>query len=196
MKRIVDPFLVAFWAISPSVAWAQANTEHEGMPQLNFASPLTTSQVVWMAVIFLALYLLLARWALPQVAAVLDDRAARINADLDAARAAKSEVDAATAEVRRATRQAQADAQAHINAAVSEAKAASAAQAVEANARLDARLATAEAQISAARAAAMGALRQVASETTEVLIDRLTGAVADRERVNDVVSSVIATRRA
>ena len=32
-----------------------AGPEHEGMPQLNFKSPLTLSQVVWGAVIFVLL---------------------------------------------------------------------------------------------------------------------------------------------
>ena len=31
----------------------------EGMPQLDFANPLTTSQVVWGALIFIVLYILL-----------------------------------------------------------------------------------------------------------------------------------------
>ncbi len=166
------------------------------MPQLNFASPLTVSQVVWMALIFLTLYLLLARWGLPQVEAVLEDRATRINGDLDAARAAKSEVDAAMNEVRVATRQAQGEAQAQIASAVAEAKAAAAAQAEQANARLEEQLSRAENQIEAARSAAMGALRQVASVTTANLVDRLTGAAAESERVNEVVGAVIAARRA
>ena len=38
-----------------------------GMPQLQFNNPLTTGQVFWGAVIFLLLYLLLGRSALPRV---------------------------------------------------------------------------------------------------------------------------------
>ena len=37
------------------------------MPQLDFANPLTTSQVVWGAIIFVVLYILLSRIALPKV---------------------------------------------------------------------------------------------------------------------------------
>ena len=72
------------------------------MPQLDFANPLTTSQVVWMAVIFGVLYYLLSAWALPQVASVLDDRAARIGADLDSARLAKLNADTAATELQEA----------------------------------------------------------------------------------------------
>jgi F-type H+-transporting ATPase subunit b len=186
---------VSVWLTLPAVALAAETAEHEGMPQLNFASPLTTSQVVWMALIFFAFYMLLSRWALPQVASVLEDRTTRINNDLDAARAAKSEVDAALAEVQRATREAQAEAQAQIAASVARAKAEAAAQAEQANARLEAQLASAEAQIATARTAAMGALRQVASETTSILIGRLTGQAPELGRVDDMVGAVIAARR-
>jgi F-type H+-transporting ATPase subunit b len=76
----------------------------EGMPQLDFANPLTLAQVVWLGIIFFALYLLLSRWALPRVAAVLEIRAAAIAADLDAARGAKVKADTAVDELTRATR--------------------------------------------------------------------------------------------
>ena len=64
-----------------------ARAAEGGMPQLDFGNPLTVSQVVWGAVIFLALYLVFANWGLPLVASVLDERDARINGDLDVARA-------------------------------------------------------------------------------------------------------------
>ena len=35
-----------------AVLLVAAGPEHEGMPQLNFKSPLTVSQVVWGAIIF------------------------------------------------------------------------------------------------------------------------------------------------
>ena len=56
------------------------------MPQLDFATPLTTSQVVWGALIFIVLYVLPPACALPQVGAVLEERAAHIGRDLEAAR--------------------------------------------------------------------------------------------------------------
>ena len=49
---------------------AMAAEAGKGMPQLDFANPLTRAQVVWGAIIFLVLYVLLSRWALPQVASV------------------------------------------------------------------------------------------------------------------------------
>ena len=74
---------------------AFAEEAKKGMPQLDFHNPLTISQVVWLAIIFCVLYVLLSKWALPQVASVLDARAGAIAADLDAARGAKQGADAA-----------------------------------------------------------------------------------------------------
>lgn len=164
------------------------------MPQLDFNNPLTIAQVVWMALIFGSLYLLLARWALPQVASVLDERAARIAADLDTARRAKAEADAAVTELRQATDQAKVLAQSAISDAVAQAKAAAAEQAHTANARLDAQLAEAELRIGASRSAAMGALRDVAIETASVVVARLTGAAADPATVSREVGHALAAR--
>jgi len=175
-----------------STAFAQEETK--GMPQLDFTNPLMLSQVVWLGVIFLALYLLLAKWALPQVSEVLAERAATIGRDLESAQAAKNEADAYVAELTAATRHAHADAQRQIAEAVEAAKAAAAAQATEMNARLEAQLAAAERQIAEARATALGALRQVATETAATVVNRLTGMTPDVHAVSAVVGNVLAAR--
>jgi len=74
-----------------------------GMPQLDFSTPLTVSQVVWGAVIFVVLYVMLARVGLPRVASVLEERAGHIHRDLEGARAAKTKADADTEEAASAT---------------------------------------------------------------------------------------------
>ena len=164
------------------------------MPQLDFANQLTISQVVWMALIFGTLYLLLTNWALPQVATVLNDRAHRISTDLESARFAKSQADQAAAEISEGSRRANAEAQAAIAQAVAQAKAEAAEQARQANERLDAQLAEAEGRIQAAQASAMGALRQVATETAAVVVDRLTGQAPPAPAVEAAVGRVMATR--
>ena len=168
----------------------------EGMPQLDFANPLTTSQVVWGAIIFVVLYILASRTALPQVQTVLEERANRIARDLESAQQAKVRSDAAVAEVTAATVKARAEAQAAINAAVDEAKADAAKQAEALNARLDRQLADAEGQIAAARNAAMGALRQVATDTAGTVIARLTGAPPDAARLNAAIGAALTARGA
>jgi F-type H+-transporting ATPase subunit b len=166
----------------------------EGMPQLDFANPLTISQVVWLVFIFTVLYVALSRWGLPLVGEVLEARATAIARDLDVARKAKADSDAAVAAANEATRKAQAEAQAEIATAVGRAKEAAAAEAAEVNARLDAQLAEAEQRIGVARAAAMGALRQVATETAQVVVTRLTGRAPRREAVDQAIGAALAAR--
>jgi len=185
--------LSAVAALLMSLPFA-AMAKDGGMPQLDFANPLTKSQVVWGAIIFIVLYLLLSRWGLPQVASVLTERESKIAADLDAARAAKGKADAAISQVTDATQKARAEAQAAVTAASDKAKQEAAAQSAALNARLDAQLADAESRIAAARGAAMGALRQVANDTAETVIARLTGAPAPAGAVDRAVGNMLTAR--
>ncbi len=178
------------WIAAAAMCWPGVAAA-AGMPQLDFANPLTTSQVVWGVVIFILLYVTLSRWALPQVGAVLDQRAASIEADLGTARAVKSTADAAIVEMTTAIERARAEAQTAINTAVDHAKQAAAVQAAEQDARLEAQLRAAEASIGAARAAAMGALRQVATDTATAILGKLTGRAPDPQRLAGAVGAAL-----
>ncbi len=164
------------------------------MPQLDFSNPLTIAQVVWMAIIFGLLYYLLARYALPQVGAVIDDRARRISSDLDSARAAKVQSDAAIAEITEAGRRANAEAQSAIANAIGKAKTEALEQSRIADERLTTQLAEAEHRIAEARNTAMGALREVAQSTASAVVARLTGQPADASAIEGAVGAVMAQR--
>ncbi len=164
------------------------------MPQLDFANPLTISQVVWMFIIFAALYAALRFWALPQVGGVLEMREQRINADLTTARLAKEEADRAAAEIAERGRSASAEAQAQVAAASDAAKREAAEQARIAGEHLEKQLADAEQSIAAARKDAMGALRQVASETATAVVSRLTGHAPDPAHVDAAVGTAMTAR--
>lgn len=164
------------------------------MPQLDFSNPLTIAQVVWMAIIFGALYYILARYALPQVAEVVDGRANRIASDLESARAAKAQSDAAIAEVNEAGRRASAEAQAAISNAIAQVKAEAQEQSRAADERLNQQLEDAEKRIGEARRAAMGALREVARDTAGALVTRLTGHAPDPSAVQRAVEGAMAAR--
>ena len=166
------------------------------MPQLDFGNPLTISQVVWMFLIFGALYLMLARWALPMVGEVIDAREQRVLADLDSARIAKEQADAAAAEIAERSRAASAEAQAEIAKAVAAAKAEAAEKARIDNEQLERQLAEAEQRIGVARNQAMGALREVATDAASTVVTRLTGHPADPASVQAAVGQVMTARAA
>jgi F-type H+-transporting ATPase subunit b len=157
---------------------------------------LTISQVVWGAIIFAVLYVLLKSQGLPLVESVLEERAAHIARDLDGARAAKTSADAGMAEASAATDKARTEAQAAINAALEDAKKTAAAQTEALNTRLEARLHEAETQIAEARGAALGALRQVASETATTVVTRLTGSAPDAVALERAIGTALAARGA
>jgi len=166
------------------------------MPQLDFHNPLTIAQVVWMFVIFGVLYWMLAHYALPQVGHVVEARAARIEGDLDNARLAKLGADQAASEMEEAMRRASADAQAQVAAALNAAKAHAAEESRAADERLNARLAEAEGRIAEARRQALGALREVATDTATSLIARLTSHQPDAAQVSGAVDQALAARAA
>ena len=185
--------------VLPAVALAATGeaVPVEGMPQLAFGHPVQgrylLANVFWLLVIFGLLYFLMANYALPQVGSVLEQRAARISADLEAAHGAKAEADAAMAAHREATARARAEAQAAIATATQQASAEATQRSEALNARLARQIEEAEARIAAARKAAMGALRQVSTETAESVVAKL-GARADRGAIGTAVDRVLAAR--
>ncbi|MDE2239721.1 MAG: F0F1 ATP synthase subunit B [Rhodospirillales bacterium] len=188
MRRLSTALLLA---LVPSVALADGE-----MPQMDFSNPLTLDQVSWMAVILVVLYLVLARWGLPQIGKVLENRAAIIARDLAAARAAKQEADRAVALLTATLSSARANAQAEVAKAVADAKADAAAKAAALSAALDAKLAESEARIDAARNAAMAAIKPVASEAAGEMLLKLTGSVPAQEELVRCVEDALAVRKA
>jgi F-type H+-transporting ATPase subunit b len=197
MKKTIR--IAALLSLATLPAMAQVASEHPGatssagMPQLDFGNPWTIAQVVWMLIIFGALYYVMARYALPQVEGVLEARRARIEGDLESAQAAKQRADAAMAEHQSATARARAEAQAAIAAATQKAQGEAAARAEALNAKLAAQIEAAERQIASARDNAMGALRQVATDTADALVNRLIGR-SDSAAVAKAVERELAAR--
>jgi len=160
-----------------------------GMPQLQFDNPLLLGQVVWGAIIFAVFYVVLSRSALPAVARVLAHRRGRIEGDLEIARRAKQDADAAVEDLRRARHDAAVEAQANVSKVVAEARAAAEAQTHEMNARLEAQIAEAETRIEASRTQALGTLREAASDTARALVDRLLGHQAEGQDFGQAVAA-------
>ena len=171
--RIAAPGLLVLAA--PARGWAGSQ-----MPQLDFANPLTVSQLGWMLGIMAVLYLALSRWALPRLGQVLENRAQRIEGDLTAARAARDAAEQAVAALNRAIKAARDSSQATIAEAIAKAKAEARAHAEAQNAQLSAKIAEAEAAIDQSRTRAMASLPAVAEDVANALVQRLTGAPADR----------------
>ena len=188
LRRLIKP-VVGLFAV-PTVAMA------DGLPQLDFGNKLTTYQVVWGALIFVILYVLASRTALPKVEAVLEERARRIAGDLESAKDAKARADSGIKAATDATAKARSEAQAAINTALETSKQAAAMQSAALNERLDQQLKEAEGQIAAARGAALEALPSVATDTAVALIVRLTGAAPDPVKLRGAIDAAMVARAA
>ncbi|MGO2958871.1 MAG: F0F1 ATP synthase subunit B family protein [Acetobacter sp.] len=178
IKTVRAGVLAALSGVS-FLAMAAPSAHAAGMPQLDFHNPLVTGQVIWGGVIFLGFYLVLSRVMLPRVGRVLEDRSTRISNDLEVARAAKLDADNAVAELQQARRDALSEAQANLKQALDEEQRIAEQKMEEINARLGAEISDAEKRVAAEKLRAFAALKDIAAETTQSLVSRLTGAQAD-----------------
>src|SRR5579862_2494207 len=81
-------------------AAAQASSAGEGAasyPFPPFDTSTFASQIVWFAIIFIALYLVMSRLAVPQISSIIDKRRGRIDGDLQEAERLKGDTDKAIA---------------------------------------------------------------------------------------------------
>jgi F-type H+-transporting ATPase subunit b len=149
------------------------------------------SQLIWLAIFFVALYVIAAKLALPRVGSILAERRARVSGDLDAARRMKDEADAANVAYEKALAEARARAQA----IAGETRAALAAQSAEKRKALEAglhgKLAEAEMSIAATKAAAMANVRGIAQEAAAAIVARLTGATPAQGAVAAAVDAAL-----
>ena len=155
------------------------------MPQLEFAD--YAPQLVWLAIAFVVLYLLMARVALPGIARVLEDRERRIADDLDKAERLKAEADAVLAAYNKSLADARGAAQAEMQKAAAALAAETAKRDRVFAAELAAKTQAAEARIAAAKTAALVELRAAAAEVAASVVVKLIGIEPPGDRVRAAV---------
>lgn len=159
------------------MAETSANTEghagHTAFPP--FESQHFPSQLFWLALTFILLYVLMAKIALPRIGSILADRSKRIGDDIAAAQRLKEQSDAAHAAYEKSL----ADARGRAQGIANETREREAAAAEETNKRLEAelheRLAAADKSIAGRRAAAMENVSAIATDTASAIVERLIG---------------------
>jgi F-type H+-transporting ATPase subunit b len=133
------------------------------------------SQIIWLAITFGLLYLLMSRLALPRIGSILEQRQGRIDGDLAEAQRLKDQSDEALAVYHKALADARNRAQTMANEErLREAKEAEGRR-KELDATLQARIAAAEAAIGERQATAMGSIHSIAAEAAAAIVERLIG---------------------
>jgi F-type H+-transporting ATPase subunit b len=143
------------------------------MPQLN--PPDWAPQLIWLAITFSILYLLMKRVALPRIGSVIEMRAARIANDLDSADKLRRETQEAIAAYEQALAEAKARAHSIAQAGRNRLKEEVAAERAALERDLAGKAAEAEARIHAAKTSALKEVNAVASETAAKIVRRLIG---------------------
>lgn len=148
-------------------AWA------EGLPQLDTST--YSSQVIWLGITFVVLYVLMAKIALPKIGEVLEERQNRIDDNLAKAEELKAQADAASD----AYDTSLADARAKAHDAIREVKEAAFAEASKRqkaqNEALQAKIAESEKAIVKARDEALDGIKDVATDVATAAVEKLLG---------------------
>ncbi|MFZ2030429.1 MAG: hypothetical protein WAU68_08995 [Vitreimonas sp.] len=138
-----------------------------------FDPTLFASQLVWFALCFIALYLIMSRFVLPKVGATLAARADTIEGDLGSAAQKSAQAESARAAMDKAVAKARADARAMVDAARAEVQAKLAAEQEAAEARIAERISAAEARVDGAKQKALSEVPALADGLARDIAERI-----------------------
>jgi F-type H+-transporting ATPase subunit b len=174
-----------------AVETAHTEQPHEKGPFPPFQREHFASQLVWLGLSFVVLYVLVWKVVLPRIGSILSARRARIDGDLAEAAKAKAESEAALANYEKSLADARANAQAIAAKTHQELAARSEARRKELEAALAAKLADAEKQIENTKMAAMKNVRTIALDAAGAILERLIGGAPEKPVLERAVDQVI-----
>jgi F-type H+-transporting ATPase subunit b len=162
------------------------------MPQLDIST--FTPQLVWLAIWFVVLYLLMAKLALPRIARAMEARRRRREDDLARAAQLKAEADEASAAYQKTLAEARAQAQSMIKEMSDRLAADAAARQRALAATLAEQIEAAERRIAATKEQALAEVRGIAVDVGRSIVEKLTGAVPDAAKMAAAVDSSLSGR--
>jgi len=157
------------------------------MPQLQI--PDFAPQLIWLAITFIGLYLLMARVALPRIGGIIEQRRDRIASDLDEAARLNEQTEQAIADYEAALAEARANAHQIAQARREELKAEADKRQGELDAQLSAKIAEAEKRIGAARDAAKAEIKVVAVDAAGEIVKELLGKAPAKRTITTAVNA-------
>jgi F-type H+-transporting ATPase subunit b len=140
-------------------------------------------QLIWLALTFGLLYVILKRVALPRVGEVIEERADRIKRDLAEAGKIKADTEAALANYEQALAEARGKANAIAKGMRDTLTAEVDKERAKVEAAIAAKLADAEQRIADTKARALASVGDIATEVAGAIVARLTGSEVSKEEV-------------
>lgn len=162
------------------------------MPQLNVAEYPT--QIFWLIVTFVPLYLVLWRVVLPRIGEILEGRQRHIDSDLEKAASLRQEAEKVLAEYEKALASARDEAAAAVKKAADDMAARSAERHEAFGAQLAERTREAEGRIADAQQQAVGNLKAVANEIAAAATRKLIGVEPSPDETEQAVNQVVQAR--
>lgn len=178
-------------APAPAPAAKDGHAAHPkgGMPQLKI--PDFPPQLIWLALTFIALYIIMARAALPRIASVLDERREHIASDLDRAGQFKEQTEQAIA----AYEQALAEARGKAHGIAHEARDTLNGELNRERAAIEKQIASksaeAEKRITSAKESALSHVSEIAGDTAEAVVEHLIGEKVSKSELASAVGGVL-----
>jgi F-type H+-transporting ATPase subunit b len=170
-----------------TTAHTEADAHGRAFPP--FQKDTFASQLVSLAVAFVALYLIVSRIALPRVGSLLDARQNAIDGDLAEAQTLKDASDAALKAYESELAAARSRAQAIGAETREKLNTAAEAERKTLEGRLSVKLAEAEKTIGATREAAMSNVRGIAADAAAAIVQQLTGVLPDGKSLDSAVDA-------
>jgi len=149
------------------------------------------SQLIWLAVFFIALYVMMSRLVIPRIGGIISARENRIADDLAEAGRLKTKSDEALADYEKALADARSRAHAIANETRERQTAEAGAQRKALEDKLNARLAEAEKTIADAKQAAMANVRTIASDAAKAIVERLIGTAPADKAVAEAIADIL-----
>jgi F-type H+-transporting ATPase subunit b len=172
-----------------------AHTEAPGAPHKApfppFERETFPSQLFWLAICFIALYVMTARLVRPRVGGIIESRSRRIADDLAEASRFKGEAEAAMAAYEKALADARARSQTIAGETRDKLQAEADRNRKALEDQLAVKLADAEKAIAATKNAAMANVRGIAAEAAAAIVTRLTGVTAPEATIGAALDAVL-----
>ena len=158
------------------------------MPQLDFAT--FPTQIFWLCITFLVLYLVMWKVVIPRISGVLQERQSRVENDLERAEQLQLEATSVLAAYKESISNGKLEAQKIIQEATLQIAKSQTQRETEALKRISAMTKEAEGKITAARNDAIADIRSVAAELVQITVLKLSGSEVSKEEALTTVETV------
>ncbi len=175
---------------TPTGAHTQADGGHKG-PFPPFNKETYASQLIWLVLTFVTLYVVMSKFALPRIGGIIAARQGRIAGDLAEAQRLKEETEAATTAYEKVLADARNNAQAIAAKNRDKLMAAAEERRKATEERLNKKLEEADKAIAATKSAAMGNVKTIATEAASAIVQRLIGTAPDEKAVSGAVADAL-----